>query len=377
MIASRWLTLLVLAAGGAHAHGDEDHGKEPPTPAVTATMATGSALDALPPQRQPDGSVNMPKAVQRLYMLRTVVVEEKAEPSSVEIKGLVMADPTASGRVQATQAGIVQPGPRGLPHLGQRVAQGEVLATLAPQSNGLERASTQAQLAEVNGLLAVAEQKVQRYAQLEGSVPQKEIDGARAELASLTQRRLALGAGLAGRTPLVSPVAGVISSTAVVAGQVVDARELLFEIVQPDRLLIQAQAYDARLSGDIESAAAVTAAKEPLQLRFLGAGLQLREQAVPLQFRIVPPVPALVVGQPITVIVATRSKAKGYAVPQSAVTQSAANETVVWVHESAERFKPRKVQLQPLDATRSLVTAGLAAGDRVVVQGATLLAQVR
>lgn len=370
-----FLPLLVAATGMAHAHGDEDHGKEPPKP--PPTTATGGALDSLPPQRQPDGSVNVPKAVQRLYTLRTVAIEEKAHPSSVEIKGQVMADPAASGRVQATQAGVVQPGPRGLPHLGQRVAQGEVLATLAPQSNGLERAATQAQLAEVNGLLVVAEQKVQRQAQLEGSVPQKEIDAARAEAASLMQRKLALGAGLGGRTPLVAPVAGVISSSAVVAGQVVDARELLFEIVQPERLLVQAMAYDARLAGDIDSATALTAAKEPLQLRFLGAGLQLRDQAVPLQFRIAPPLPALVVGQPVTVIVATRSKAKGFAVPQSAVTQNAANETVVWVHESAERFKPRKVQLQPLDATRSLVTAGLAAGERVVVQGATLLAQVR
>ncbi|MDP1534144.1 MAG: hypothetical protein Q8L92_11265 [Rubrivivax sp.] len=87
--------------------------------------------------------------------------------------------------------------------------------------------------------------------------------------------------------------------------------------------------------------------------------------------------PALAVGQPVTVIVATRSRVKGYAVPQSALTQNTANETVVWVHESAERFKPRKVQVQVLDATRSVVTSGLSAGERVVTQGATLLSQVR
>ena len=102
----------------------------------------------------------MPKAVQRLYTLRTVIVEEQALPSSVELKGTVIADPAAAGRVQATQAGILQAGPRGLPHLGQRVAPGQVLAYLAPQANGQERAGTQAQLAEVNGLIVLAEQKV-------------------------------------------------------------------------------------------------------------------------------------------------------------------------------------------------------------------------
>ena len=372
---------LILAAVGtsALAHGDEDHSKDAAKPAANGAVQgmPAGAGGATSPQRLPDGSVNVPKAVQRLYTLRTVVVEEQALPSSVELKGTVIADPAAAGRVQATQPGIVQPGPGGLPHLGQKVAQGQVLAYLAPQANGLERAGTQAQLAEVNGQMVVAEQKVQRYAQLEGSVPQKEIDAARAEVASLAQRKQALSAGLGGRVALTAPVPGVISSNAVVAGQVVDARELLFEIVRPDRLLVQALAYDARVAADIEQAGAITAAKEPLRLAFLGGGLQLREQAIPLQFRITPPLPALAVGQPVTVIVATRSRVKGYAVPQSAVTQNTANETVVWVHESAERFKPRKVQVKVLDATRSVVTSGLNAGERVVTQGATLLAQVR
>ena len=374
---------LVLTGTAAHAHGDEDHSKDAPKPAVNGAAQAGAigtgagASGGTAPQRLPDGSVNVPKAVQRLYTLRTVVVEEQALPSSVELKGTVIADPAAAGRVQATQPGIVQAGPGGLPHLGQKVTQGQVLAYLAPQANGLERAGAQAQLAELNGQMVVAEQKVQRYAQLEGSVPQKEIDAARAELASLNQRKQALSAGLGGRVALTAPTPGVISSNAVVAGQVVDARELLFEIVRPDRLLVQAMAYDARVASDIEQASAITAAKEPLRLSFLGAGLLLREQAIPLQFRISPPLPALAVGQPVKVIVASKSRVKGFAVPQSAVTQNAANETVVWVHESAERFKPRKVQAQVLDATRSVVTSGLAAGERVVTQGATLLAQVR
>ena len=382
MIRLRGFTPLILAAvvAAAQAHGDEDHSKDVPQPAVNgaAQAATpGAGGTTTSPQRLPDGSVNVPKAVQRLYTVRTVVVEEQSLPRSVELKGLVIADPAAAGRVQATQSGIVQAGPGGLPHLGQKVAQGQVLAYLAPQANGLERAATQAQLAEVTGQRVVAEQKLQRYAQLEGSVPQKEIDAARAEVASLTQRKQALVAGLGGRVALSSPVPGVVSSNAVVAGQVVEARELLFEIVRPDRLLVEALAFDTRVAGDIEQASALTAAKEPLRLSFLGAGLQLREQAIPLQFRITAPLPALVVGQPVTVIVATRSRVKGYAVAQSAVVQNAANESVVWVHDSAERFKPRKVQVQVLDATRSVVTAGLAAGERVVVQGATLLAQVR
>ena len=87
--------------------------------------------------------------------------------------------------------------------------------------------------------------------------------------------------------------------------------------------------------------------------------------------------PLLAVGQPVTVIVATQASVKGYAVPPSAITQNAANESMVWVHESAERFSARQVRVQVLDATRSVVSVGLADGERVVTQGAALLAQIR
>jgi RND family efflux transporter MFP subunit len=371
------LAALVTLASTAQAHGDEDHSHPSAQAPQAATTAALPAGDGSAPQRLPDGSVNVPKATQRLFELRTVLAEQQALPSSVELKGQVIADPSAAGRVQASQAGLVEVGPRGLPHLGQAVSKGEVLAYLVPQGSTLEKAAAQAQLAELSGQLVVAEQKVRRQAQLEGSIPQKEIDAARAELDSLQQRKAALAAGLDARSALVAPIAGVLSNSNAVAGQVVDARDVLFEIVQPTRLLVQALAYDARLGTDIDSAAALTSAKQPLKLAFLGAGLELREQAVPLQFRILAPVPALALGQPVTVLLATRTKVKGFAVPQAAVTQSAANESLVWVHTTAERFEARKVRVQPLDATRVVVTAGLQAGERVVVQGATLLAQIR
>jgi len=50
---------------------------------------------------------------------------------------------------------------------------------------------------------------------------------------------------------------------------------------------------------------------------------------------------------------------------------------VVWVKTAPERFAARAVRSEPLDGLRVLVTGGLQAGDRVVVQGASLIAQIR
>jgi hypothetical protein len=50
---------------------------------------------------------------------------------------------------------------------------------------------------------------------------------------------------------------------------------------------------------------------------------------------------------------------------------------VVYEHVSAERFEPRPVRVEPLDAEQVIVAGGLGAGRRIVVQGAELLDQVR
>ena len=68
---------------------------------------------------------------------------------------------------------------------------------------------------------------------------------------------------------------------------------------------------------------------------------------------------------------------QGVALPSEAVVRSPANEPIVWVKASAEHFVPQPVQTQPLDAQRVLVTRGLADNSRVVVQGASLINQIR
>ena len=50
---------------------------------------------------------------------------------------------------------------------------------------------------------------------------------------------------------------------------------------------------------------------------------------------------------------------------------------MVWVKTAPERFEARPIRSEPLDGVRVLVTDGLKAGERVVVQGASLIAQIR
>ena len=338
--------------------------------------AIGPPGEAVSARRLPDGSLFVPKAVQRELGLRHVVVTVGDLAATVEFNGKVIADPNASGRVQATQAGRVDPVAGGLPTVGQNVTRGQVLAILHPVASSIERANQQAQIDEIDAQFAIAERKRDRYEQLDGSVSRSAIEAARLEAQGLKQRRAAMAAGLGAAEALRAPVSGVISAAHMMAGQVVDAKETLFEVIDPARLLVEALAYDAALVEGISRAQAPVAGGM-LELRFLGGSRQLREQALPLLFRVESATAPLAVGQPLTVLAQTSRTVKGVALPLAAQVKIGAGETAVWVRDGAERFVQRRVKVAPLDAARAAVVDGLADGERVVTEGAGLLAQVR
>lgn len=365
MVVMLWASTVALAGPGAHG----PNGEHLDAPVLAAAHALA---------RLPDGSVNVPMSAQRRLVLRTAMVQETQAAVTVELPGRVVMDPNASGRVQTLSGGKVLPGPRGLPFAGQAVRKGEVLAQVAYGANPLEVANQQAQLAEIRANRELARQRVGRLESLEGTVPRKEIEAARAEWQALEARERAVGGSVSSRETLVAPVSGVIAQAAVVAGQVVDARELLFEIVDPARVLIEASTADASLGSQLGQASLADA--PGVRLRFVGAARSLRDGVLPLTFRASAAPGAalqLALGQPVTVIASLTQRVPGYVFPAQAVTRNAANETVVWVKSGAERFVPQPVRVQPLDAQTVVVTQGLRADQRVVVQGASLMAQIR
>lgn len=365
------------------AHGGEDHGDEQKAPVAPAPVAAVDAQGQVtfnePALRLPDGSVFVPKSAQRQLSLRTRTALKGEFPRTVELNGRIVADPNAGGRVQTFQSGRIEAGPNGLAVLGQRVNKGQILAWLQPAATALERGTQLSALAELAAQESVLERRLVRLQQLEGSVPQKDIEQAEIELAAFKKRKSAVGGSL-GREALVAPVSGVVSAANVAVGQVVDARAVVFEVIDPQRLAVEALAYDPLLLDGLTKASAPIAGGL-LDLAFVGLGRTLKEQAMPVLFRVETPkngaLPAVAVGQTLKVLAQTKARQAGVAIPAAAVVRNAANESVVWVHESAERFVSRKVKAAALDGHSAVVTDGLNGGERVVVQGAASLAQIR
>jgi biotin carboxyl carrier protein len=288
-------------------------------------------------------------------------------------------DPNAGGRVQAVHGGRIEPGPQGLPFAGRAVKRGEVLAFLRHHAEPYAVAGQQALLADLRMQQDVAQKRVERLEGLEGTVPRKELEAARAEVAALATRERVTASALVARETLVAPVTGVVARADVVAGQVVEPRDVLFEVIDPSRLLVEAIAPDVALDGRV--AAAQIQGVPEASLRYLGSARSAREGVVPMTFAVQGSksgaVLPLVVGQPVTLVVALKERINGFVLPAQAIVRNPANEPTVWIKSGTERFIPQPVQFQPLNANTVVVTQGLGADNRVVVQGAPLLAQIR
>src|SRR5690606_34232266 len=220
--------------------------------------------------------------------------------------------------------------------------------------------------------------KLSRYAQLEGAIPRKDIEAARDERDALRKRRAAIAASMGAAEPLRAPIAGTLTAAQVSIGQVVEAREVLFEVVDPARLMVEALAYEPALAQGLGAASATLPDGQVIALRHVGGGPRLLDQAMPLLFLITDAgTAALAIGQPVQVTAGTSRSSQGIAVPRVALVRNAAGETMVWLHAQPETFAPRTVRVQPLDGASVLVTEGIQAGERVVTEGASLLAQVR
>lgn len=371
-----WLVVvgaLTTAQAGPGAHGPNgEHLAGPSANAGQSTMANGLA-------RLPDGSVNLPMGAQRRMEVRTVLAPETEAAATHLLSGRVLADPNASGRVQATHGGRVEPGPNGLPVAGQAVRRGAVLAYLRHHAEPYAEAQQRALAADLQTQRVLAEQRVARLQGLEGTVPRKDIDSARAELDGLRSREQRISSSIQSRLALVAPITGVIAQADLQAGQVVEPRDLLFQVLDPSRLLVEASTTDAGLASQIATAQLQGVAG--VSLKLLGAARVLRDGVLPLTFSVRPAQPGtplpLAVGQPVTLVVASTAKARGIVLPAQAVVRNAANEPVVWIKTGAERFAAQPVVVRALDSQTVLVTSGLAPDQRVVVQGAPLIAQIR
>jgi cobalt-zinc-cadmium efflux system membrane fusion protein len=364
------LAVLAVAATGHSARAHEGHLEETAGPPTELTDS---------PHRLPDGRIFVPKATQRILDVRTKVVKPQTIPKAAVFVGRVIANPNRSGLVQSITGGRIIAPDGGLPRMGQTIRKGDVLASIEPPMAIADRTTISERMGEIEQGIAVAEAKLRRLrAMAERSlVPQSLVVETEAELEGLRRRRDVVRETRLAPEVLRAPIDGVIGLSRVVAGQVVQAQDVLFQIVDPGSLWIEAYDYGDNDPATLKDASAMGAGNAAMKLTLQGWSRTLQQQATVLNFAISDPAASLRIGQPVTVTAQRGENITGVIIDRDAVVRGGNGEAVVWRHGEPEYFEARAIRTEPFDATHVIVAAGLADGDRIVVRGAELVNQVR
>jgi hypothetical protein len=330
------------------------------------------------PYRRADGTAFLPIATQHIFSMRWQVSRRADVPMAYEIPGHIITNPGTGTKIAATLAGVVEANQGTFPFLGMQVRAGDLLGYLRPTMNVAEQATIEARIQQLVNSVSLTEKQIERleevlfvrYRSNKIEALKVQMEGDRRELASLQ-------ASLDQREPLRATADGVISHVGAVVGGTVSQGEVIFEIVDPRALWVEAAAYDPSIAADIKSATALIEGGSSLALEFVGGGLVLDNQAVPLRFRVLNAPDGLSVGKPVTVIVRKDQTVAGIPVPASSIIRDGDGRSIVWERMSAETFLPRQVRAIRVAGDVMVVQSGLSDGARVVVEGATILNQVR
>jgi len=131
---------------------------------------------------------------------------------------------------------------------GQHVARGQLLARIDESATRAQLASAATAAASAQNAMVVAEREVERQQALvlAGAVAERDLDAARQNLANTQAQLAAARAQVAAareqldRTRVIASIAGVVSERPVNAGDVVQAGTVMFTIVDPSAMNLEA-----------------------------------------------------------------------------------------------------------------------------------------
>lgn len=350
--------------GDGHSHGPDD----------SAASAAGDNA-----RRLPDGSVFLPKPTQRLLEVRSRYVQPEETRHAIRFSGRIIADPNCSAVIQSTIDGRAKPVNGRFPHIGQSVKTGEVLAFIEPAFAAIDQTNVQQTAGNLDQQVAIAGAKIDHIRRLtkDGIYSPERLRYAEVELENLRKRRAALGTSQAKSEPLIAPIDGVVAAAQTAIGQVVSPKDVLFKIVEPHSFWVEALVFDHLEAENLKSVRAVVSGGGAVNLKLIGTGRTHHQHGTLLNFEITSHNNSLDVGHRVTVLADVGEPVNAVVLPRDAVVRAPNGLSVVFQHSGPERFTPKVVRVEPVDGERVAILAGVEPGDKLVVQGASLVNQVR
>ncbi|NDY90380.1 efflux RND transporter periplasmic adaptor subunit [Ideonella livida] len=307
------------------------------------------------------------------------------------------------GRVAAPVVAEIRPQVRGLIRSrnfveGGTVKAGQVLYEIEPDSYRVALASAQASVDRAQATLEAARLTAQRRAELMKveAVSQQDLQDAQvavkqaeADLASAKATRDSAQLNLS-RTQVTSPIGGRVDVSSVTPGALVTADQatVLTTVRQTDPVQVDISQSSAELlrlkrdfaTGKLQKVGAEDARIRlvledgsvyplPGKLRMAGVSVNTTTGAVTLRAQFPNPQGDLMPGMYVRAQLETGSVPEGLQVPQQALSRDSRGAASVLVVDAAGVVERRAVTVNRAYGNAWLVSGGLKAGERVIVEG--------
>ncbi|CAM2010911.1 efflux RND transporter periplasmic adaptor subunit [Acanthopleuribacter pedis] len=330
------------------------------------------------------------KQQQWLAPFRSEPLNQRVFREAVEAPAQIEARSGGEAMIHAPLGGRLLAGNTTWPEFGRRVQQGRPLALLQPRFQeaedpaALELALQQARLDHdfaVKDLARIKRLHREGVAAVE-TLQRAELTEAdhRAEKQAAQQRqtqfaRLQAGndAGIARGIALTAPISGTIVAAHAVQGALVTEDEVLWHLVDLERVWLTVQVSESEIHRVPEQAVAWFVPPGGDQavagrLVVVGGSVDPRRRTVPVIFEVPNAEGLLKIGMHVKAWIGTGNTTRGWAVPHAALMEEA-GQTVVYAQINGETFSRRVVQVGQRDGTHAHIRSGLAGVKRIVTQG--------
>ncbi|MFN7366038.1 MAG: efflux RND transporter periplasmic adaptor subunit [Alphaproteobacteria bacterium] len=327
------------------------------------------------------GGIIVPKELQFHLGIVTEKASEKPLKGTIRLVGTVISDPTGYARLQATQtARVINHPDYPLPLPGQAVKAGQVILAVAPTLTTIESTDQKNALYKAESEITQRRKEVGRLEKLGQYAAKKDLENAQAELERALKQKDEITNGTFKPELLRSPIDGFISDLHVRPGEIVTSDKTIAEVVDPNKLLVEALVFDPDIANQIVGGYIFSPLKplKTINVKILGISPKVdrEDQAIHIQLKPDKIDSNIKLDMTVEVVGELKETQPTLVIPQKAIAEDATG-TWIFVHTNPETFEARKIRIRRQVADMVEIEEGLLPGERVVIEGAYLLNQAK
>ncbi len=316
------------------------------------------------------------KETQFLFNILTEKVEAGNYNSSVVFFGTVIPAPSGKAVIQSPQTGKIV---SLKVTTGQKVSKGQLLAVIEQQVDAGTQINIIAQKNIVDAEFAAAKAQYDRLKKIEDIAAKKDITEAQARYETALNNKKLFDANVghsSGNTRfinLTSPINGVAGIFNYSIGAVVNAGETLFEIIDLDRVYIEAQVFAKDLVGLNASKKIIAhlnnADTVSYQLRQVSTAqtVNTENQSQKIVFEVLHSKGQFKLGANVEVRSFSSGSSRQVIIPNEAITE-VNGRPVVFIKDKAEQYSISFISKGETNNRQTIIYKGVEEDERVVIK---------